>query len=68
MLHLGRHPRLPSALTELTDKLEKRFDHVKGTSANATLKFTKNLQESIQRAKEYIRVAKEEKKKVWGRA
>ena len=59
MLNLGRHPRLPLALSELTDKLEKRFAHVKGTKANSAMKFTRNLQAAIQQAKEYIRVAQQ---------
>ena len=59
MFNLGRHPRLPLALSELTDKLEKRFAHVKGTKANSAMKFTRNLQAAIQQAKEYIRVAQQ---------
>jgi hypothetical protein len=62
MLNLGRHPRLPSVLTELTDKLDKRFAHVKGTKAQAAYKFTRNMQEEIQKAKEFIRVAQQRMK------
>ena len=57
MLNHGRHPRLPSALTKLTDQLEKRFVMVPWRKAQAALRFTQKMQEDIRQAKEYIKIA-----------
>ena len=48
MLNHGRHPRLPSALTELTYQLEKRFVIVAGRKARAALRFTQRMQADIR--------------------
>ena len=62
MLNHGRNPRLPSALTELTDQLEKRFVMVAGRKAQAALRFTQRMQEDIRQAKGYLKIAQQRMK------
>ena len=62
MLNLGRNPRVPTVLTEVTDLLERRFAMIRGTKSQAALRVTKQMYADLSKAKEYLRIAQQRQK------